>query len=156
MFSIICLYDKNILNTNKQKIFSSLFSSKHLVTPLNSNKIVGNHFRETLSMRELDGFFWKAVLASVLRARNSRTSSLLATSGMAQSFCKSVEKQGVRETRSRFLYKSHNLSFNGFISEGKSVTLRNDSSWLLLASTLSVSTLLKGSSRNSFFGPLTS
>lgn len=90
---------------------SSVFA-KHLVTTFYSNKTVGNRFRETLSMRELDGFFWKAVLASVLRARNSRTSSLLAASGMAQSFCKSVEKQGVKETGSRVLYKSHISSVN--------------------------------------------
>lgn len=65
-----------------------------------------SHDRVTLSMRELDGFFWKASVASVLRARNSCTSSLLAASGMVHSFCRS-RKGCLRENKSRVFHKSH-------------------------------------------------
>lgn len=116
---------------------------------------VMSHDKVTLSMRELDGFFWKAAVASVLRARNSCTSSLLAASGMVHSFCRS-RKGSLRENNSTVFHKSHSSSAQSFISENKFLTLRNDSSWLFLASTLSVSRLLKGRSGKSFLGPLTS
>ncbi len=71
-----------------------------------SHIYVMSHDRVTLSMRELDGFFWKDAVASVLRARNSCTSSVLAASGIVHSFCSS-RKESLRGNKSRVFHISH-------------------------------------------------
>lgn len=59
----------------------------------------------TLSILEtMNGFLTKAIRASVFRARNSCTSSLLAISGMAQSCCKRHKKDFKEKFQSPDLY----------------------------------------------------